>query len=43
MSKMSNLVIIIEDMLSRRISPDSIARELNIPIEWVYNINHDPH
>lgn len=38
MSKMSDLLIDIEQRLEAGDSPEVIAKELDIPVEWVYNV-----
>lgn len=38
MSNMSELAIDIEEMLLDGIYPTAIARELNIPMDWVYAV-----
>lgn len=39
MSNMSNLEIEIEEMLEQGRDPLSIARILEIPVTWVYEVN----
>lgn len=38
MSKMGDLIIDIEQRLAEGDSPEVIAKELDIPVEWVYNV-----
>lgn len=39
MSKMSELVIDIEELLQQNYSVNTIAKVLNIPIEWVQSVS----
>lgn len=41
MSKMGEIAFEIEEMLREGYKPTSIAGLLNVPIEWVYNVEED--
>ena len=36
MSKMSNILVAIEELVAQEINAQVIAEKLNVPVEWVY-------
>lgn len=41
MSKMSEILIDIEEMLCEGLAPAEIARVLNVPVNWVYSTEQE--
>lgn len=39
MSMMGRIVLEIQEMLDRGITPEVIAKELDIPLDWVLNMD----